>query len=118
VAFFRLVRALFPIHFLIGRLLKKPFSLGGWGFGVCVNIRLFVRAWLHRLRENARNCHSESRSPFERGEESAFSLVFSEKQIPRFARDDNVLSFFRKLFSHAGAVEFPSRLQPLRVALF
>jgi hypothetical protein len=43
------------------------------------------------LRENASNCHSEPRSFFERGEESAFILVACKKQIPRFARDDNVL---------------------------
>jgi hypothetical protein len=32
-------------------------------------------------------------------EESAFFFGFAEKQIPRFARDDNESYFFRSLFS-------------------
>jgi hypothetical protein len=51
--------------------------------------------------ENVRHRHSELRSLYERGEElcpfayslrdeSAFSLSFCEKQIPRSARDDKV----------------------------
>jgi hypothetical protein len=47
--------------------------------------------------KNPRKCNSESRLLFERDEESAFSAVFCEKQIPRFARDDNYSPLFRNL---------------------
>src|SRR5208283_5050572 len=37
---------------------------------------------------NPNHCHSEARSLFERVEEPAFPSEPSEKQVPRFARDD------------------------------
>jgi hypothetical protein len=43
---------------------------------------------LNALLNNQRKCHSETRSLFEREEESAFFHALCEKQIPRFARDD------------------------------
>jgi hypothetical protein len=41
-----------------------------------------------------------------------FNLVFCEKQIPRFARDDNEVLFFRKLSSRAELQEFSRRKAP------
>lgn len=63
---------------------------------------------LNRLRKQAGNPNSEFRSPLERveelrpiacflREESAFSQVFAEKQIPRSARDDKLLLFLHNL---------------------
>jgi len=50
---------------------------------------------LIRVRGNTRNCHSEPRSLFERGEESVVLLVFCGKQLPRSARADNARAFLR-----------------------
>jgi Transposase DDE domain/Transposase domain (DUF772) len=51
--------------------------------------RLFadVRTRLHSLRKNSKLCHSEPRSVFERGEESAFSLAFLRTADPSPAND-------------------------------
>src|SRR5271157_5794627 len=44
----------------------------------------------NRLPSNPNKGHSETRSLFERSEESAFLWASCQKQIPRFTRGDNV----------------------------
>ncbi len=65
----------------------------GSSFVFAGGFSLNVRARLHRSRKYSGNCHSEPRSFFERGEESASFPVGCEKQIPRFARDDKYWLF-------------------------
>ena len=57
------------------------------------------------------HCHSESRSAFERGEESAFGSIPGEKQIPRFARDDTFRGSTKHGWRSIGVVQRFSNLK-------
>ena len=76
-----------------GRTSRKAAGAGGHRRARIAPISTFT-AGPKQAVEELSFCHSERCL---RSEESAFSLAFCAKEIPRFARDDNELWFFRSL---------------------